>query len=212
MKQSAYLVMVLVMSSVSIYAQPDETIPASEDSLQEDGWVESVAEDSLADSLLIPEEIEVTADIPIPNDPSSVLSGFLLALQSGDSLMVGTLISSDGLDEIEIMLEILKENLDDNEESTLSRLSAAGYSASFDEIDDWSPLDYLTHTVVLPVMKARYLLYEMQIGEYSNSGNDLIIPLVFRTASGVELPYEAALVKEDNQWKVTNFMGLNSFP
>ena len=107
------------------------------------------------------------------------------------------------------MLEILQENLDD---ATLSRLTTAGYTATADEIDDWSPMDYLTSTIVLPVMKARYSIYEMQIGDYSDRGNELVIPLVFSTASGLELSYESILKKEDNQWKVTSFMGLNSFP
>ncbi len=123
--------------------------------------------------------------------------------------MISQLISSDGLDEIDIMLEILQDNLDG---ATLSRLSTAGYTATADEIDDWSSLDYLINTIALPVMKARYSIYEMQIGEYSDDGNNLVIPLVFSTASGLELPYQAILRKENNQWKVTNFMGLNSFP
>ena len=107
------------------------------------------------------------------------------------------------------MLENLQDNLDD---ATLSRLIAAGYTATLDEIDDWSPMEYLTSTIELPIMKARYSLYEMQVGDYSVNGHDLEIPLVFSTSTGLELQYQATLRKEDNQWKVTSFMGLNSFP
>lgn len=218
MKQIAFLVFSLVIFVASVYAQPDEDVPTSQDSLQITEEVTVPDEDALTsqDSLQIMEEVTVPdEDVlaeSIPNDPSSVLQYFLQALKAGDSFMVSQLISSDGLDEIDMMLEILKENLDDNEEGTMSRLIAAGYTATADEIDDWSSMDYLTNTVILPVMKARYSFYEMQINDYSNNGNNLIIPLVFRTASGVELPYEAVLVKDENQWKVTNFMGLNSFP
>ncbi len=211
MKQIAFMAVVLTMFAASVYAQPDEVIVTPPDSLQ------NTESDSLAntepDSLLITEEIDIPieyeAPLTIPNDPAAVLEVFFQSLKTGDSFMISQLISSDGIDEIDIMLEILQENLDD---ATLSRLNTAGYTATADEIDDWSALDYLTSTIVLPVMKARYSIYEMQIGEYSDDGNDLVIPLVFSTASGLELQYQAILRKDNNQWKVTNFMGLNSFP
>lgn len=215
MKQIVFLALFMKMFAASVYAQPDEDMTLLPDSLQITEEGEIPAEDMLPppDSLQIMEEAEIPAeDITaptVPNDPSSVLQAFFQALKTGDSFMISQLISSDGLDEIDVMLEILKENLDT---TTMSRLSTAGYTATADEIEDWSSMDYLTSTVVLPVMKARYALYEMQIDDYSNHGDELVIPIVFRTASGVELPYQAVLEKEDNQWKVTNFVGLNSFP
>ena len=198
MKQIAFLTVLMAMFAASVYAQPIEDVPSSQDSLQTTEEVPIPVEDVSTDTLL--------------NDPSSVLQEFLQALKTGDSFMISQLISEDGLDEIDIMLDILKESIEDNEESTMSRLSAAGYTATADEIDDWSSIDYLKNTIVLPVMKARYSLYDMQIGEYSINGDELVIPLIFSTASGVQLPYEANLVKDDDKWKVTNFMGLNSFP
>ncbi|MCK4806612.1 MAG: hypothetical protein KAT09_03150 [Candidatus Aegiribacteria sp.] len=233
-----FLAIALMMFAASGYAQLDEDVASPEDSLQITEEAEIPTEDisSPVDSLQITEEAEIpTEDIPsppdslqiteeaeiptevitprtIPSDPSSVLQEFFQALKTGDTFMISQLISSDGLDGIEVMLEILKENLDDNEETIMSRLTTAGYTVTADEIDDWSPIEYLTNTIVLPVMKARYAFYEMQIGDYSDHGSELIIPLVFRTTSGVELPYQAVLVKEDNQWRVTDFMGLNSFP
>ncbi len=198
MKQITFLTVLMVMFAASVYAQPIEDVPSSQDSLQTTEEVPIPVENVSADTLV--------------NDPSSVLQEFLQALKTGDSFMISQLISEDGLDEIDIMLDILKESIEDNEESTMSRLSAAGYTATADEIDDWSSIDYLKNTIVLPVMKARYSLYDMQIGEYSINGDELVIPLIFSTASGVQLPYEANLVKDDDQWKVTNFMGLNSFP
>ncbi|MCD4701714.1 MAG: hypothetical protein K8S24_07640 [Candidatus Aegiribacteria sp.] len=215
MKQIVFLAMVMKMFAASVYAQPDEDMTLPPDSLQITEEAEITTEDTLPtpDSLQLTEEAEIiTEDITVPtvpNDPSSVLQAFFQALKTGDSFMISQLISSDGLDEIDVMLEILKENLDN---TTMSRLTTAGYTATADEMEDWSPMDYLTNTVVLPVMNARYAFYEMQIGDYSNHGDELVIPLVFRTASGVELPYQAVLEKEDSQWKVTNFMGLNSFP
>lgn len=148
----------------------------------------------------------------IPDDPSIVLEEFYHALQSGNSEIVTYLISSDALESVDIMLDALKESIERDEELIMGRLTAAGYTATADEIDDWSALDYLTETVVLPVMKARYTLYEMQIEEYSNDGDDIVIPLLFISSTGLELPFEAELVREDDFWKVTTFMGLNAFP
>ncbi|MEN8208287.1 MAG: hypothetical protein ABFR50_03450 [Candidatus Fermentibacteria bacterium] len=202
MRQTALAALILTMFAASVYAQPDEEISSPPDSLQ------NTESDSLP-----PEEIEVPIEVVsptvVPDAPSDVLQVFFQSLRTGDTFMISQLISSDGLDEIEIMLEILQENLDD---ATMSRLSAAGYTATASEIDDWSSMDYLTSTIILPVMKARYSIYEMHIGDYSDSGNELTIPLVFSTSSGLELQFEAILKKENNQWKVTSFMGLNSFP
>ena len=195
--------MILLISAGGVFAQLDEEIYLLQDS------PENTEPDSLpAEEIEIPIE-DVTPPITIPNDPTAVLEVFFESLKTGDTFMISELISSDGLDDIDIMLEILQENLDD---ATLSRLTTAGYTATADEIDHWSPMDYLTSTIELPVMKARYSIYEMQIGDYSDRGNELVIPLVFSTATGLELPYEATLRKENNQWKVTSFMGLNSFP
>ncbi|MBD3278602.1 MAG: hypothetical protein GF388_09895 [Candidatus Aegiribacteria sp.] len=197
MKRTVILVLVAFLSAALVFAQDEQA--SSQDSLQ------------VADSLQVTEP-ETSTEPVIPNDPSSVLQSFFQALKSGDSLMVTTLISSEGLENIEVMLDILHENLSDDQEAVMSRLTSAGYSATSDEIEDWNPEDYLAHTVVLPVMKGRYVLYEMEIGDYSDENQHLMVPLTFTTASGVQLPFQAELVREDDQWKVSTFMGLNSFP
>ncbi|NOQ22202.1 MAG: hypothetical protein GQ565_06095 [Candidatus Aegiribacteria sp.] len=215
MRQIAFLALMMLVAGV--YGQPDEEVTLIPDSIEVTEEVEIQAEDTstIPDSIEVTEEAEIPAEdappltITIPNDPSTVLQVFFQALKTGDRFMISQLISSEGLDEIDIMLEILKENLDN---ATLSRLTTAGYTVTADEIDDWSPMDYLTCTIALPVMKSRYAFYEMQIGDYSSQGNKLIIPMVFTTASGVELSSQGVLLKEGNQWKVTKFMGLNSFP
>lgn len=198
MKQSALTVTILMIFTVIVYGQPDESVPPPQDSLQVPEEIAFPPEDITADSVL--------------NSPSSVLQEFFQALRTGDNLVISRLISKDGLEEIDTMLDVLKENLSDNEETTMSRLSAAGYTATADEMKHWSSTDYLSETVVLPMMQARYSSYDMQIEDYISNSNELVIPLLFITASGVELHYDAVLVKENDQWKVTNFMGLNSFP
>ncbi len=154
---------------------------------------------------------EDTSDL-IPDNPTVVLEAFFEALQSGDSESVAYLVSSEALDNIDVMLDVLKESLDRDEELTMNRLVAAGYTATASEIEDWSALEYLEFTISLPIMIARYSMYEMQIGEYALNGNNLDIPLMFISSAGLELPFEVKLVRENDTWKVSNFMGFNSFP
>lgn len=148
----------------------------------------------------------------IPDDPAIVLEVFYEALKSGDSESVAFLVSSEALDDIDVSLVILKESLDRDEELTMNRLVAAGYTATASEMDDWSALDYLKFTISLPMMSARYSMYEMQIGEYTIDGDDLVIPLMFTSSAGLELPFDVKLIREDDSWKISTFMGFNSFP
>lgn len=183
----------------------DET---SEDPAEETS--ESPAEET-SDSPL-EETVEEAAEVRVPGQPTAVLTSFFEALKAGDSYMVSQLISEDGLEDIDVMLEILKENLDDDPETVMSRLAGAGYTATEDEVEDWSAMEYLTATVELSVMKARYSMYQMEIGEFTVSGDRIQIPLTFTTASGIQLPFQAELVKVRDDWRVSTFMGLNSFP
>ena len=154
---------------------------------------------------------EDTSDL-IPDNPTAVLEAFFEVLKAGDSESIAFLVSSEALDNIDIMLDILKESLDRDEELTMNRLVAAGYTATVSEIEDWSALEYLEFTISLPIMIARYSMYEMHIGEYTANGNNLDIPLMFVSSAGLELPFEVKLLREDNTWRVSNFMGFNSFP
>lgn len=205
MRRTAFLAFLMALAVTAVHGQTDEDIASPQDSLEVTEEVE-VPADSQPEPTLEPEEVR------IPGQPTAVLESFFQALRTGDSLMVSALISDEGLESIGIMLDILKENLDDDPETVMSRLSSAGYQATADQVDDWSPMDYLTATVVLPIMKARYSMYEMSIGDFTISGDRLKVPLVFTTASGVELPFEAELVRQRDDWKVSTFMGLSSFP
>ncbi len=202
MKRTVFLITIMTLATAIVHAQTEDGTISGEDSLQIAEETPITEDSSLADA----------GPLQVPSQPAPVLEAFFQALKSGDSLMVSELISDDGLEEISVMLEILKENLHDDPEAVMSRLSAAGYVATADEIKDWSPMEYLTHTVVLPVMKARYAMYEMEIGDFSNGGNELEVPLTFISSAGVQLPFQADLVKDRDDWKVSTFMGLNSFP
>ncbi len=193
------------------FVPEEETPPDTIDTSTTEEEVLQVDVDESSESVNEYSYYEDTSDL-IPDNPTAVLEAFFEALKSGDGESVVYLVSSEALDDIDFMLDVLKESLDRDEELTMNRLVAAGYTATASEIEDWSALEYLEFTISLPIMVARYSMYEMQIGEYTLNGNDLDIPLIFVSSTGLELPFEVKLVREDDAWRVSNFMGFNSFP
>ncbi|MBN2586969.1 MAG: hypothetical protein JXA64_02390 [Candidatus Fermentibacteraceae bacterium] len=231
MRSTAFLGLIAALALTAVQAQTGEdadSLQTPQDSLQVEEETEVVPEIAGEVTEEVPETpedgaevdpqtaeevtVEDVEEVHVPGQPTAVLESFFQSLKEGDSYMVSQLISEEGLDNIDVMLEILKENLDDNPEAVMSRLSTAGYSATADEVEDWSPMEYLLATVELPVMKARYSMYEMRISDFTVTGDRLQVPMAFITSSGVELPFQAELVKVRNDWKVSTFMGLNSFP
>ncbi len=145
-------------------------------------------------------------------DPGPVVEAFFSALRTGDSTAVDSLISDEALSMVETMLDALKETAESDPDGVAARLASAGYSAGVDELDDWDAREYLKRTVALPVMTARYLPYEMSVGEPSYDGDRAVVPLVFSASGGFTLESEAVLDLHDDAWMVTGFLGLNSFP
>ncbi len=213
-----YPIIILLISALVIsvaFAQTEEEItPPPVDEITPEEPEEAVSQldvDESSEPVSEYSYFEDTSDL-IPDDPSIVLEVFYEALKSGDGESVAFFVSSEALDDIDVSLMILKESIDRDEELTMNRLIAAGYTATASEIDDWSALDYLKNTVSLPMMSARYSMYEMQIGEYTIGDDDLVIPLTFFSSAGLELPFEVKLTREDDSWKVSTFMGFSSFP
>jgi hypothetical protein len=145
-------------------------------------------------------------------DPGPVVEAFFSALRTGDSTSVDSLVSEQALSVVETMLGALKETAESDPDGVASRLASAGYAAGIGELEDWDARDYLKRTVALPIMTARYLPYEMTVGEPSYDGDRAVVPLVFATSGGFTLESEAVLDLEDGAWMVTGFLGLNSFP
>lgn len=145
-------------------------------------------------------------------DPSSSALAFFDALRTGDSAAVDSLASDQALEVVEMMLADLRNSLRNDREGTMSRLRAAGYPADAGTPDEWTPREYLRLTVSLPIMMARYSTYEMEITGESRSGRMATISVTFVGSSGIEIPSVVTLVEEDDIWKVSSFMGLNSFP
>lgn len=145
-------------------------------------------------------------------DPAETTSLLFTALREGDAVAVDTLVSSEAMDIFEGMLGSLKQSLDASREATMLRLSQAGYTAAADEIGDWDASDYLEATVALPIMMARYSPYSMEVVSSTVDDDEAVVQLLFSTTGGFQLPSEARLLWEEDSWRVSSFMGLNSFP
>lgn len=137
---------------------------------------------------------------------------FMAALQTGDGLGATELFSIQALDQVDLMLVSVKQNLDNDPEAALHRLNSVGYIIELEAAEDWEIKEYLSATLSLPMMTARYAPYELDIVSVSIDNRDAMVDMIFRTASGVEIPQQSVLIYEDDRWLITSFMGITAFP
>jgi hypothetical protein len=212
-----FRVMMLLTTVIAVgSAKAQPAVPDSE-TLPPDTLADSLAQapPGLPDSSEEPpaEPDSAAVSFPVdPDDPISVILAYFEALRSGDAVLVVEYTSSEAVDGVSVMLEGLKESLDRDAAGTLARMSASGYTATADEIGDWNPADYLAAAVSLSMMKNRYLAYSMQTGDAETDGDETGVSLVFTTQAGATIPFQARMIREDDAWKVSTFLGLNSFP
>ena len=155
----------------------------------------AIAEDAVLDSLV---RVEVNL--------------FMEALKSGQGEIAAAMFSSSAYETVELMLGSLKQSYDDNPEVTLRRLSGSGYSIEAEQIEDWEKEAYLEATLSLPMISARYAPYEISIDTVQLDNREALVQMVFTTVTGVEIPQEAILIFEDDNWKISSFMGITAFP
>lgn len=137
---------------------------------------------------------------------------FMEALQTGDGETASALFSSAALGQVDAMLNTIKQSLDRDPEGTLRRLSSAGYQVDEEKAEDWRVEEYLAETLSLPMISARYTPYELEIDTVTIDGRSAVVEMIFRTASGNEIPQQAIMAFEDDIWKVSSFMGITAFP
>ncbi len=142
----------------------------------------------------------------------SGISVFMTALQSGDGVTASDMFSSQAMTQVDAMLNTIKQNIDRDPEGTVRRLLSAGYDVDSDGAEQWSSADYLAQTLSLPMISARYTPYELEIDNVAIDGRSATVELIFRTASGNEIPQQALMAYEDDVWKVASFMGITAFP
>jgi hypothetical protein len=137
---------------------------------------------------------------------------FMSTLQSGDGQAASQMFSEVALVQVEAMLNSIKQNLDREPEATINRLNGTGYSIDLENAENWETQDYLSATLSLPVITARYAPYEMEIDSVTVDGREAVIDLIFRTPAGVEIPQQAIMILENDIWRVASSMGITAFP
>ncbi|MCK5034300.1 MAG: hypothetical protein KAS73_00280 [Candidatus Sabulitectum sp.] len=141
-----------------------------------------------------------------------VVTDFMSALQTGEGSAASEYFSSNALDQVEVMLVSIKHNIDNDPEAAMRRLNGVGYAIELDVAEDWETKEYLSATLSLPMMAARYAPYELEVNSIEVDGRDALVEMVFRTTTGVEIPQQAVLIYEGDTWKICSFMGITAFP
>lgn len=141
-----------------------------------------------------------------------VVSDFMSALQAGEGSVASEYFSSNALDQVQVMLVSIKHNIDSDPEAAMRRLNGVGYAIELDAAEDWETKEYLSATLSLPMIAARYAPYELEVNSIEVDGRDALVEMVFRTTTGVEIPQQAVLIYEGDTWKVSSFMGITAFP
>lgn len=142
----------------------------------------------------------------------SEISVFMAALQSGDGVKASDMFSSQAMVQVDAMLNTIKQSIDRDPDGTIRRLTSAGYAVDNDSVEHWSSSDYLSQTLSLPMISARYTPYELSIDTVVIDGRTATVEMSFQTASGTEIPQQALMAYEDDTWKVSSFMGITAFP
>lgn len=137
---------------------------------------------------------------------------FMLALQTGDGPEAAEMFSTEALEQVNVMLVSIKQSLDRDPDATIRRLNGAGYSVDLEVAEDWETEDYLSATLSLPMISARYAPYELEIDSVIVDNRSAIVEMIFLTSSGTEIPQQALMAYEDDTWKISNFMGITAFP
>lgn len=156
--------------------------------------------------------VAIAQDLEADSLVRGQVQAFMDALQSGDGETAASMFSSIALQQVEVMLNTIKQSLDRDPEGTMSRLSSAGYSVELAEAERWETEVYLAQTLSLPMISARYTPYEMTVEEVLIDGRTATVQMIFSTASGAQIPQQAILTWENDVWKISNFMGITAFP
>lgn len=146
-------------------------------------------------------------------EPGEAALLFFEHLAAGDGVRAASMCSDRALTNVAPMLEDLKEGLDSGDGELLERLRSCGYTASPDEMLDWSEEDYLASTLSLPMVSVRYSRYDTAYvcsTWVADSRGEVFLCLEAGSSSAVRAP--VSLTRERGSWKVLDFMGMYSFP
>ncbi len=157
--------------------------------------------------------IMLLAAIVSASEPENVAALFFRHLSEGEGYQAVSMCSREALANVTPMLRRLHEGIESEDRGLLESLERFGYSAGPDEMLDWDEEDYLARTLSLPMVSSRYSRYDTAYvcsTAVSDSRCDVFLCLEAPSAAFVRTP--VSMIRERGGWRVTNFMGMYSFP
>lgn len=135
--------------------------------------------------------------------PGEAVTGMFEALRAGDGAAAVAYMSESALEEMDAQLEMLKVD----PEGSSQQLALIGIEIDAEDIPGMTARDFAAAMISSPSITAIMQSAEVSVGEVEIEG-DLARVEVTTTVGGDSETNVIDVVKEDGQWKVTEF-GMN---
>lgn len=135
--------------------------------------------------------------------PGEAVTGMFDALKAGDGAAAVAYMSQSALEEMDAQLEMLKVD----PEGSSQQLAMIGIEIDAEDIPDMTARDFAAAMISSPSIASIMQSAEVSVGEVEIDG-DLARVEVTTTVMGESETNVIDVVKEDGEWKVTEF-GMN---
>jgi hypothetical protein len=136
-------------------------------------------------------------------NPGDAVTEMFDALKAGDGETAVSYMSASALEEMDAQLEMLKVD----PEASSQQLALIGIEIDAEDIPDMTARDFAVAMISSPMMKSVMETAEVSIGEVTIE-DDVARVEVTTTVMGESETHTIDVVREDGQWKVTEF-GMN---
>lgn len=136
-------------------------------------------------------------------NPGDAVTEMFDALKAGDGETAVSYMSASALEEMDAQLEMLKAD----PETSSQQLALIGIEIDAEDIPDMTARDFAVAMISSPMMKSVMETAEVSIGEVTIE-DDVARVEVTTTVMGESETHTIDVVREDGQWKVTEF-GMN---
>lgn len=147
------------------------------------------------------------------SEEESVAMVFFRHLAAGEGEAAAEMFAEDALSNVTPMLNALKDGLRAGDPGFIERLERCGYAAGPQEMLEWNEREYLARTLSLPMVAMRYSRFDSAyVCSTEVSGGEASVFLCLQVGESVAARTPVSLARVRGSWRVTNFMGIYSFP
>jgi hypothetical protein len=137
-------------------------------------------------------------------NPGDAVTEMFDALKAGNGERAVAYMSESALSEMDSQLEMIKMA----PEQSAQQLSAMGIEIDAADIPDMTTKDFMVALISSPVITSIMESTEVSTGEVTIDGNAALVEVTTTALGGESETHTIDVVKEDGQWKVTEF-GMN---